>query len=323
MAIKFTDKELFSGVKAGDTRAISRLITLAENGSERARKVQAKLFKGATRAHVVGITGPPGAGKSTLVDCLSQTLKARGKKVAVLAIDPTSPFTGGAILGDRIRMVKSLEQQNIYVRSMATRGALGGISRATLDAVHILEAAGYDAILIETVGVGQAEVDIIKSVDSCVVVLVPGLGDSIQAMKAGVLEIADIFVVNKSDRDGADRVFRDIRFLLTHGEIPSLEEGEERWEVPVLKTVAVRCEGVQELADGIDDHADWLKNSKEGERRRKQVIESRIKSLATQSLLFEIAHDRAELLSKLVSECQSRKLDIYGAVQKLVDSIKK
>lgn len=311
--MEFTNEELYKGVLKRDTRCLSRLITLTENGEERAQQVLAKLYKKNSRSHVVGITGPPGAGKSTLVDCMARQWKQAGKSVAILAIDPTSPFTGGAILGDRIRMVKTSEDNDVYIRSMATRGALGGLSHSTLDAIHILEAAQFDLILVETVGVGQAEVDIVKSVDSCVVVLVPGLGDSVQAIKAGILEIADIFVVNKSDREGADRVHKDIRFLLTHN-----LESSSSWEVPINRTVGTKCEGVSELTDNISAHYKWLTESDELIKRRELIIETRLLTLAAEMVVRAISTEQEESLAKLVEKCSKREIDIYSAVSELL-----
>ena len=220
--MNFSNAQLIELVPQRDLRAVARLITLIENQTPRAREVQAALFKKSGKAHVIGVTGSPGAGKSTLVDQLAAGWRAQGKSVAILAIDPTSPFSGGAILGDRIRMIKAAEQQDVFIRSMATRGKLGGLARATLDAVYVLDAAGFDIILVETVGVGQAEVDIVKLADTCLVVLVPGMGDSVQAIKAGILEIADTFVINKADRDGADICKKICEFYCRYRNTPRL-----------------------------------------------------------------------------------------------------
>ena len=312
----FSNEALISGVKAGNLRSVSRLITLAENGVPRARTVMAELYRSGGHAHVIGVTGSPGAGKSTLVDQLASAFRKDGKKVAILAIDPTSPFSGGAVLGDRIRMVKTAEDQTILIRSMATRGALGGLSRGTLDAVQILDAAGFDVIFVETVGVGQAEVDIVRTADTCVVVLVPGMGDSVQAIKAGILEIADLFVINKADRDGADMLHKDIRILLSLAEY---EEGS--FKPPILRTVATDGSGVSEVVESLGEHTEWLSTSKEGKKRRLKILEERVMKLASEILyenLAQVAHDR---VPGLIADCFEKRTDPYAVVEKLVGEV--
>lgn len=310
----FTNEELLRLVPERNLRALARLITLSENRVPRARVVQSELFKKTGKAHVVGVTGSPGAGKSTLVDSLGLLWAKSGKRVAILAIDPTSPFSGGAILGDRIRMVKSTEDSGIFIRSMATRGALGGISRGTIDAVQILDAAGYDLIIIETVGVGQAEVDIVRLADTCLVLLVPGMGDSVQAIKAGILEIADVFVVNKADRDGADLLQKDLRVLISLGDY-----SEGSWRPEIVPTVAVKAEGVEKLAEAVGRHLDWLRTTEAGKTRRKTVIKETLIKLAGEVIFDRISDTRRELLDELVQNCFDKKLDPYTAVQKLLE----
>lgn len=311
--MKFSNEELIQRVSQGDMRAVSRLITLSENGVPRVREVLSELYKQSGSAHVIGVTGSPGAGKSTLVDHLARQWKARGKKVAILAIDPTSPFSGGAVLGDRIRMAKTAEDGEIFIRSMATRGALGGLSRGSLDAVHILDAAGFDIIFIETVGVGQAEVDIVRTADTCLVILVPGMGDSVQAIKAGILEIADIFVINKADRDGADLVHKDLRVLL------SLSDYEESdWKPPILKAIATKGDGTEELTEKMAEHQHWLSGSEVGKERKRRIIEDRIVKLTTELLLQRVIGDNQEKVQKLVDECLERKRDPFSVVEQLV-----
>ena len=311
--MSFSNEELIQGVLDGNYRAVARLISLSENRVPRARDIQAELFKKSGSAHVIGVTGSPGAGKSTLVDRMALSLKQSGKKVAVLAVDPTSPFSGGAVLGDRIRMNHSLEHEDIYVRSMATRGSLGGLSKATLDAIQILDAAGFEAILVETVGVGQAEVDIMRTADTCFVVLVPGMGDSVQAIKAGILEIADHFVINKSDRDGADLLQRDIRILL------SLSDYDETdWKPPILRTVATTGDGVEELLSELSKHQKWLAGSQEGKKRKLSIIKERILRLAADLMYERLLKSSSVTLDDLVQECFERKKDPYSIVEALL-----
>ena len=311
--MKFSDSELIAGVERGDLRVVARLITLAENGVPRARSVQKQLYPRTGRAHVVGVTGSPGAGKSTLVDQLARGWRARGKKVAILAIDPTSPFSGGAILGDRIRMNHTSEDPGIFIRSMATRGSLGGLSKATLDAIQILDAAGFDLILVETVGVGQAEVDIVRTADTCLVVLVPGMGDSVQIIKAGILEIADAFVINKSDRDGADLLHKDLRILLSLAE-PSAGA----WTPEITRTVATTGVGTDEVIEAVQRHIEWIKSSPEGRRKKLAILEHNIVQLLTEVMLERTLHSKRELLGALVTECFERRTDPFSAVERLL-----
>jgi GTPase len=239
--------ELADRVRAGDRKALARALSLVEDESARGRALVAALYPNTGRAWTLGVTGPPGAGKSTLVDCLATVLRRRGETVGILAVDPTSPFTGGAILGDRVRMQSHAGDAGVFIRSMATRGHLGGLARATADAAVLLEAAGRDCVIIETVGVGQAEVDIVGTADVCVVTLVPGTGDEVQALKAGIMEIADVFVVNKADREGADRMAASVEAML------GLADTKDGWVPPVLKTEATRGTGVDELMAVIDE----------------------------------------------------------------------
>lgn len=309
----FSDEELLTKVPRRDMRAVARLITLVENRVPRARAIQSKLFERTGRAHVIGVTGSPGAGKSTLVDQLALDFRKAGKSVAILAVDPTSPFTGGAVLGDRIRMTMAAEDEGIFIRSMATRGALGGISRATLDAIQILDVAGFDIVLVETVGVGQSEVDIVRTAHTCFVVLVPGMGDTVQAIKAGILEIADAFVINKADRDGADLLQRDLRMLLS---LVDPEAGT--WEPPILRTVATRGEGIKELTEKALAHKVWLDSSGKGEERKLAMVKDQIVNIAHDIIEEKIHFDRASDLEDYAKKCRARIMDPYTAAKNLI-----
>src|SRR5436190_3245189 len=236
---------LIDRIAAGDPQAVARAISKVEDGSKDASQLMKDIFPHTGRGLVIGITGAPGAGKSSLVDKLAAFYRQRGERVGIIAVDPSSPFSGGAILGDRIRMQALSLDKGVFIRSMATRGNLGGLARATVDAVAILDAAGYQKIIVETVGVGQDETEIIKTADVCVVVLVPGMGDDVQTMKAGIMEIGDIFVINKADREGVLRTEKELEALL------SLSMREDGWQPPIVKTVAIESKGIAELAEAI------------------------------------------------------------------------
>ncbi len=272
-----------AAVLAGNVRAGARLMRMLDDRAPVATQVLRALYPHTGRAQVIGITGNPGSGKSTLTNRLIGHYRAQGKRVGVVAVDPSSPYSGGAILGDRIRMMEHAADPGVFIRSLATRGALGGLSRATNDVVHVLDAMGHDVVLVETVGVGQDEIDIVRTADTTVVVLVPGLGDDIQAIKAGILEIADVFVVNKADLDGADRTVADLRglqMLLT--QMPP-------WLPPIVRTVAARGEGVADLSDRIEDHRGFLAASPAATERR--VARARF---VVASLVREVAGDAVE-----------------------------
>jgi LAO/AO transport system kinase len=289
-------------------RAVARAISVLEDGGDPQRELIRHVYNRTGRARVVGITGPPGAGKSTLVDRLARLLRKRGDTVGILAVDPTSPFTGGALLGDRIRMQTLYTDPGVFIRSMATRGAMGGLSRAARDAVDVLDAAGFDWILLETVGVGQDEVDVVRTVDSVVVVTVPGLGDDIQAIKAGILEIADVFVINKADREGVDRTVKDLEMMLSLGE-------HGPWLPPVLKTVAAREEGIERVIEEIERHREHLEASGELERRRLAHLRLRVETILKERVVA--AADRVLGLEREVERGFAQRADPYEVAGRL------
>jgi LAO/AO transport system kinase len=278
---------LVEGLRARQPRAVGRAISIVEDGGPLQAELIGRIYAETGRAKVVGITGPPGAGKSTLVDRLAQALRALGETVGILCVDPTSPFSGGALLGDRIRMQERATDPGVFIRSMATRGAMGGLARATRDAVDLLDAAGFDRILVETVGVGQDEVDVVESVDTVVVVAVPGLGDDIQAIKAGIMEIADVFVLNKADREGADRTHKDLATVL------SLAEGLD-WLPPIVRTVASKSEGIGEVLAAAERHLDWMVAGDRLAGRRRRQLRLRVETILKDRVLAA-ARDRAGL----------------------------
>ncbi|NPB04272.1 MAG: methylmalonyl Co-A mutase-associated GTPase MeaB [Thermotogae bacterium] len=302
-------RKLVERFKEGDERALARLITYVENDWH-TDEIFRHLYKYTGKAYRVGITGPPGAGKSTLVDRLAVSLKKRGFKPAIVAVDPSSPFTGGAVLGDRLRMTKAMES-GIYIRSMASRGSLGGIAEATGAVADLLDAFGYDMVLIETVGVGQSEVDIVKTADTVIVVLVPESGDAIQAMKAGLMEIAHIFVVNKADREGVDRFVRELEAII------SLSNRD--WKPPVIKTVALRGEGIEELTDALLKHREF-RLSRMDEIKQQRLID-RVEQILTRRFLKSIHEDHA--LSRRVKEALERKRTPYEVAKAIQEAMER
>jgi LAO/AO transport system kinase len=311
--MKFTREELVARTLAGDYRAIARCITKIESGDLEAARLAASMRRARGRAHVVGVTGSPGAGKSTLVNAMATCYRALGMKVAILAVDPSSPFSGGAILGDRIRMNQAADDPTIFIRSMATRGSLGGLAKATLESVHVLDCAGFDVVLVETVGVGQAEVDIVRTADTCVVVLVPGMGDSVQIIKAGLMEIADIFVVNKADRDGALLLEKDLYTLL------SLEEfAPDQWKPKILKSVATSGEGISEIVEGAVAHLAWLESSKAGYSRRLRIVSQTISTLISERVSRMVLAGEEDAIRELSKRCVARALTPLEAVQEFL-----
>ena len=307
--------ELLARLADGDTRAAGRLITRAESSVDEARETLARIYHRAGGAHVIGITGVPGSGKSTLVGKLARLLRDRGDRVGIVAVDPSSPYSGGAILGDRIRMTELANDPGVFIRSMATRGATGGMARAALDACDILDVAGYRTIIIETVGVGQDEVEIAKASDTTVVVSAPGLGDEIQAIKAGVLEIADIHVVSKCDRDDANRTLVDIKQMLTLG---ALTQPKTEWKIPVIGVSAFEGTGLEQLLDAITRHWQLAQGSELGRQRRRRIADFRLQKTA-ETVLLERFHRASEhVRPSLASVLADRTSDPYTVAQQLV-----
>jgi len=306
---------IVEGVLAGSAREIGRAISAVERDGG-APEILRAIFPRTGRARVVGITGPPGAGKSTLVSRLAQAHRRRGRTVGVVAVDPSSPFTGGAILGDRIRMAEIFTDPGVFIRSMATRGTLGGLARATGDAVDVLDAAGYEIVLVETVGVGQDEVDIVKTADTTVVVLVPGLGDDIQAIKAGILEIGDVFLVNKADREGADRTAAEIATMLDF-------TPDRAWRPPIVRTVATRGQGVEEALEAIESHGEFLQSTGEGGRRRGRRVRARLLQVLEERFrrAVEESAPKPDGLEEAVGEVIARREDPYSAAARLYDRL--
>ena len=307
-------KSLIDRIAAGDLRAVARAISKVEDLSKDATALMKQVFPLTGRGLVIGITGAPGAGKSSLVDKLALLYRQRGERVGIVAVDPSSPFSGGAILGDRIRMQTLGLDNGVFIRSMATRGNLGGLARTTVDAVSILDAAGYGKIIIETVGVGQDEVEVVKAADVSVVVLVPGMGDDIQAIKAGIMEIGDIFVINKADRDGVNSTEKELQALL------SLAERDDGWQPPIVKTIAIESAGIEELAAAIESYRDFHLRTNSGEGRRRAVARWRILELLRERLVAQTLESAAasEKLDELAGEVASRQRDPYSAVEELI-----
>lgn len=326
---------IVEGVRQGDRLHLARAITMAENEDPRAHELLAALYPTTGHAHIIGITGAPGTGKSTLVTALAQALRAANQRVAIVAIDPTSPFTGGAILGDRVRMRALSGDPGVFIRSMATRGSLGGLSKTTGDVVTLFDAAGFDRILVETVGVGQAEVEIATTAHTTLVVEAPGLGDEIQAIKAGILEIADILIVNKADRPGADKTVQALEMMLEieqgsnrqvrhHGQLiqvssPPRQQNEEMWRVSVLKTIASTAEGIPEVVALLDKHREWLVASGEWSVRERLRAAHTVENIIRAELMRRIlARLPRTGLDDLVEAVRRRDTDPYTAATHLM-----
>lgn len=308
--------DILSRVLAGETRAIARLMSRVEGRPQDVATVMAEIHKSAGNAHVIGLTGVPGSGKSTLVHAMAKALRERGKTVGIVAVDPSSPYSGGAILGDRVRMSDLSTDDGVFIRSLATRGALGGLARAALDTVDVLDAAGFDVVLIETVGVGQDEVDIAEAAQTVLVVSAPGLGDGIQAIKAGVLEIADIHVVSKCDKDESSRTVADLKAMLQLGTTARNRYG---WEVPVLRTSAETGLGIEDLVDKLDAHRVHLIASGEGDIRKRRILETRIMKTAEDLLRQRIGE--GDNLSAVVEGALNGAMSPRQAAEELLKKI--
>ena len=305
---------LMAEALAGSPQAVARLISLVEDGEQEGYAILRQLHPRTGRGYTIGITGPPGAGKSTLVDALISALRRQGKTVAIVAMDPTSPFTGGAILGDRIRMQGHSTDAGVFIRSMATRGSLGGLAPGTTDVVKVLDAIGYDLIFIETVGTGQAEVDVVGAADTVVIVLVPGLGDAVQTMKAGIMEIGEVFVVNKADRGDPDRTMAEIKMML------GLTSHRQGWRPPVLKTVATSGDGVDQVLAAVEEHRRYLVESsllehKRRNRRRAEIV--RLVELRVRDRALELVR-RSGRLDELAEQVHRGEVDPYTAAEEIL-----
>jgi LAO/AO transport system kinase len=308
---------LVAKAREGDPRSVARLISLVENGDPALPEVAAAMAPYAGRAQVVGLTGAPGVGKSTTTNELVKALRQAGHRVGVLAVDPSSPFTGGAILGDRVRMQEHTADRGVYIRSMSSRGQLGGLSAATPQAVRVLEGAGCDVVLVETVGVGQAEVEIASLADTTLVLLAPGMGDAIQAVKAGVLEIADVFVINKADRPGADNTYRDIQGMLALG-----ERAAGDWRPQVVRAVAVKGEGVDDVVAAIEKHRSWMTESGALRIRQERRAAAEISALALGTLRARIGDlSGGTALASLAAQVADGAIDPYAAADELLASL--
>ncbi len=310
------DTNFLEKLNAGDPRTVARAITKVESGSNDAAELMKAVFPQTGRATVIGITGSPGAGKSSLVDKLALFYKDQGNKVGIVCIDPSSPFSGGAILGDRIRMATLGLDKNVFIRSMATRGNLGGLSRATVDAVAILDAAGFDKVIVETVGVGQDEVEIVKAADVSVVVLVPGMGDDIQAIKAGIMEIGDVFVINKADREGVLRTQKELEALL------SLAHRPDMWNPPIIKTIATESKGIEDMDAAIASYLTFQAANDSSAERRRSIAKWRLTELIRERLLADLLgrNGAQAQLDSLAKKVADKTIDPYSAVSEILEN---
>ncbi len=326
---------LVERVRAGDVAAVARACRLVDDRLPGHDELLRELYPHTGRAWVLGVTGSPGSGKSTLSDRLIQALRAENARVGVIAIDPTSPFSGGAILGDRIRMQRHFEDPEVFIRSVATRGALGGLSRSTADQVRVLDAWGANVVLIETVGVGQDELEVTRTAHTTLVVMAPGLGDDVQAIKAGILEVADAFAVNKADRDGADATVRDLELMIALGNesfaalrgrghsaagvVPVAESSEERWNVPIVKTVATHGQGVPELLAKLREHQAWLGGTAVGRARRSERLRLQLVAFLKDALAEAAVSALGDAIDDAARRVEARELDPYAACAALIE----
>jgi LAO/AO transport system kinase len=312
--------DLVRHARHGQARAVARLISLIEDGAQELRALAAALAPDTGRAQIVGITGPPGVGKSSTVSGLIAALRVAGRRVGVLAVDPSSPFSGGALLGDRVRMQDHATDSGVFIRSMATRGQLGGIAWATPQALRVLAAAGCAEVLVETVGVGQSEVEVAALADTTLVLLAPGMGDGVQAAKAGILEVADIFVVNKADREGADQTVRDLKHIISLGRQGCAGPG---WRPPIVRTVATKAEGLDELVGAISEHREWMRGHGELDARRQRRAEAEVEAIAMAQLHGKLGDVlRGNALPGLAKRVVVGELDVYRAADELIAELR-
>ena len=308
---------------SGDRRALARMVTLIENEAPQARRYLAELHQSAGLAHIIGVTGAPGAGKSTLVTHLVREFRRRQRKIGVVAVDPSSPFTGGAILGDRIRMMELAGDPNVFIRSMASRGSLGGLSAATRDVVRAMDAAGFNPVIIETIGTGQAEVEVMRAAQTVLVVSAPGMGDEVQAIKAGILEIADIFVVSKADKPGADQTVAELAMLLSlDPHRRHHDKSKPYWRIPVLKTSAIKDQGITQLVDAIEQHYQYLVESDMLANRTQRQVRSEVEALVLHSVMLALKDKVTDAeWQQLMQDITSRARDPYSVAIELQERI--